>query len=74
MAVEFHRLSNCGGTEEEDLDKEVLSPVSVLELQGALFTTLSVNLPLNSLQNLIFFTMLTFFCHSGGRGVVKFKF
>ncbi|XP_042401326.1 uncharacterized protein LOC121991351 isoform X1 [Zingiber officinale] len=33
-AVEFHRLSTSCGTEEEDLDKEVLSPVSVLELQA----------------------------------------
>ncbi|KAG6480537.1 uncharacterized protein LOC122016567 [Zingiber officinale] len=33
-AVEFRRLSYSGGTEEGELAREVLSPVSVLELQA----------------------------------------
>lgn len=51
-AVEFHRLSYSGGTEEGELVREVLSlsPVSVLELQGALLTNCSVKLSSPSVQ------------------------
>lgn len=54
-AVEFHRLSYSGGTEEGELVREVLSPVSVLELQGALLTNYSVKLSSQLVQKLNLF-------------------